>query len=161
MNKVLKYILLLNLCLVAASTIGSAWVSRSVGSQAYVAGAAAAVVVGIAGSIALVLTYLYCRQSDSSTSSSSSAGSSNVTGILLAMLVRMGLPLLVVMLLMQTKHPLMQAGFFGLLTINYLVALPIETLLSLQFINPSKPTNPTGQCDSGRLSESGLNGSSS
>ena len=49
--------------------------------------------------------------------------------------------MLVAAFMMQTKHPLMEAGFFGLLAINYLVALPIETMMSLQFVKqPAKPT---------------------
>lgn len=136
MNKLLKHIALLNLCLAAASLVGSAWVARTSGSQAYVAGAVAFLVVGLAASLALVLTYLSATSNGSTTAAN---GQGAVSGVLLAMLVRMGLPLAVIALLMQTENPLMDAGLFGLLTMNYLIALPLETLLSLQYINKPKP----------------------
>lgn len=140
MNKLLKHIALLNLCLAAASLVGSAWVAKTSGLQAYWAGAVAFLVVGLAASLALVLTYLSATSNGNTTAAN---GQGAVSGVLLAMLVRMGLPLAVLVLLMQTKNPLMDAGLFGLLTMNYLIALPLETLLSLQYINKSKPNAST------------------
>ena len=123
-KKVFKYILMLNVCLALVSLLGSAWLVRTVGSQAYLAGAVATVVVGIAASLALLLSSLHSRQAKAD---------SGVSGILLAMLVRMGLPMAVLLGMQQLHSPLLEAGFTGLLVLNYLVALPVETLMSLTF----------------------------
>ena len=116
--------------------IASAWVSRTVGSQAYVAAACATIVVGIAATIALLMTFIASQLK----TADGQASPSSLSGILLAMVVRMGLPLAVMAVMTQMKHPLLDAGFLGFLCVNYLVALPLETLLSLQFINQSKTT---------------------
>ncbi len=123
-KKVFKYILMLNLCLALVSLLGSAWLVRTVGSQAYAAGAVATVVVGIAASLALLISSIHSRQVKAD---------SGVSGVLLAMLVRMGLPLAVLLGMQQLHSPLLEAGFTGLLVLNYLVALPLETLMSLAF----------------------------
>jgi len=131
-SKVLKYLVMLNLCLALASLAGSAWVARTVGTQAYWAGALATMIVGLAASLALLLSFLQSLKSDN-------ASDSAVSGVLLAMLIRMGLPLAAMVMMQQTQNPLLGAGFMGLLVLNYLVALPIETLMSLQFVRGSKP----------------------
>ena len=119
---------MLNLCLALVSLLGSFWVSGTVGTQAYVAGAVAMVVVGIAASLALLLSFTQSRHT----------GSNNgVSGVLLAMLIRMGLPMGVMLFMQQIHSPLLEAGFMGLLVLNYLVALPIETLMSLKLLRES------------------------
>ncbi len=132
MIRVFKYILVLNLGLALASVLGSAWSARTFGSHAYLAGAVATGVVGIAGSLALLLSFLQSRKSNKDNA---------VSGILLAMLVRMGLPLAVLVLMQQQNSPLLGAGFMGLLVLNYLVALPLETLMSLQLLRGSPPVS--------------------
>ena len=125
---------MLNLCLSLASLAGSAWMSRTAGSQAYVAGAVAMLVVGLAASMALLLSFMQSLQKNSDNA---------VSGVLLAMLIRMGLPLAAMVMMQQTKSPLIGAGFMGLLVLNYLVALPVETLMSLQFVRKSDAKVPT------------------
>jgi len=128
--RVFQYIFVLNLCLLLVSLLGSAWSARTVGSHAYLAGAVATGVVGIAGSLALLLSFLQsCKPNQEGA----------VSGVLLAMLIRMGLPLAVMVAMQQTNSPLLGAGFMGLLVLNYLVALPLETLMSLQFLRESSP----------------------
>ena len=132
-TKVMKYLVMLNLCLALASLAGSAWMSRTVGSQAYVAGAVAMAVVGLAASMALLLSFMQSLQKNSDNA---------VSGVLLAMLIRMGLPLAVMAMMQQTNSPLVGAGFMGLLVLNYLVALPLETWMSLQFAQGTEPKVP-------------------
>jgi len=131
-TKVLKC--LVNLCLALASLAGSAWMARTVGSQAYVAGAVAMLVVGLAASLALLLSFL---QSPPFSQSHQKSGNA-VSGVLLGMLIRMGLPLAAMVLMQQTQSPLVGAGFMGLLVLNYLVALPLETWMSLQFVHSER-----------------------
>lgn len=155
-KQILKYILMLNLCLALVSLLGSAWTAREVGSQAYLAGAVAMVVVGIAASLALLLSFLHSRQanaskadSDKSVSGRGVSGSGNgVSGILLAMLIRMGLPMAVMLLMQQSNNPLLEAGFMGLLVLNYLVALPLETWMSLKFLRESDSKASSSQVSS-------------
>ena len=134
-TKVMKYLVMLNLCLALASLAGSAWMSRSVGSQAYWAGAVATLVVGLAASLALLLSFLQSLQKRPDNA---------VSGVLLGMLIRMGLPLGVLVMMQQTQSPLIEFGFMGLLVLNYLVALPLETWMSLQFVQETK-TNTSAQ----------------
>ena len=130
MTRVFKYILMLNISLALVSLLGSAWVSRSVGSQAYLAGAVATIVVGVAASLALLLSFLHSRQARAG----NDAAGNGVSAVLLAMLIRMGLPMGVMLAMQQMHSPLLEAGFMGLLVLNYLVALPLETLMSLRFV---------------------------
>lgn len=99
--------------------------ARTVGSQGYWASVLAGGIVSLAGSIALLLSYYQSTQANNDRA---------VSGVLLAMLVRMGLPIASAVLMQQANSPLLAAGFMGLLTLNYLVALPIETLMSLQLL---------------------------
>ena len=139
MIQVLKYLVVLNSCLALASWGGIAWVAQRVGSQAYVAGALATIVVGSAASFALLLTYVQSLPKNEPQNTNNKPNNNNaVSGVLLAMLIRMGLPLLAVVFMKQIKSPLLNAGFFDLLTLNYLVALPLETTLSLRFLRTPK-----------------------
>lgn len=138
--KLLKYLAVLNLMLAVAGGVSGAWVARTVGSQAYVAGGLAALIVAIATSLALVITFVTSKAN--SGDSSQANGPAGVSGILLAMLVRLGLPIASAVLMMQTKSPLLAAGFLGQLTFLYLLALPVETVMSLQFTRPPNRPNP-------------------
>lgn len=142
--RVLKYIFVLNLCLILVSLVGSAWLVRSVGSHAYLAAAVASGVVGIAGSLALLLSFLQSCKPDQDRA---------VSGVLLAMIVRMGLPLAVMLAMQQLDSPLLGAGFMGLLVLNYLVALPLETLMSLQFLRERQSSPPRFEIVSTNLNE--------
>ncbi|NOZ39469.1 MAG: hypothetical protein GXP24_04500 [Planctomycetes bacterium] len=135
---------MLNVCLALASLLGSAWAARAVGSEAYLAGAIAMASVGVAASLALLLSFLQSRQS-------STGG--GVSSVLLAMFVRMGLPMGVLLVMQGLHSPLLEAGFMGLLVLNYLVALPLETLMSLKLLRESNPkgsiTKVSGRAVSG------------
>ena len=135
---------MLNLCLALASLAGSAWMARTAGSQAYVAGGVAMLVVGVAASLALLLSFLQSLQASHGQAANNQAANNNaVSAVMLGMLIRMGLPLAAMVMMQQTKSPLIGAGFMGLLVLNYLVALPVETLMSLQFVRKSDAKVPT------------------
>jgi len=133
--KVFKYIVTLNVCLALVSLLGGAWMARTVGTQAYWAAALAGGVVALAASLALLLSYASSLQTKKEQTKKDNA----VSGVLLSMLIRMGLPIASAILMQQTNSPLLAAGFMGLLTLNYLVALPLETLMSLQFVRQANP----------------------
>jgi hypothetical protein len=57
-----------------------------------------------------------------------------IQGILAGMLFRMGLPLAVAMAFKYNSPPLAEAGIFWMILGLYLVALVVETLLSLRFV---------------------------
>ena len=63
-----------------------------------------------------------------------------VQGILGAMLVRMGIPLVTLFLLPEVGGPLVDAGIAGMLLGYYLFTLAVETWLSLRFVSDRKST---------------------
>ena len=66
-----------------------------------------------------------------------------MTGVLLGMLLRMGLPLLALgFVTSQGNSELLDSGFRGLLTLNYLIALPLETAMSLVYVNKGNKLDP-------------------
>jgi len=146
-TRVLKYLLLLNSSLALTSLLGSAWVARTMGSTtggsaAYWAGGLATLIVGVAASLALVVSFLQAKHSRATGNKESA-----VTGVLVAMLIRMGLPIAALIFVQQLNQPLVDAGFLGLLTLNYLFALPVETGLSLSLLRETDDLpamSPTG-----------------
>ena len=126
-NKLLKYLVILNASLALVSLLGSLWAARTAGPPAYWAGAVATVVVGVAASLALSVSFLQSRHTDASANASGA-----VSGVLLAMIFRMGLPLAALIFARQWSPSLVEAGFLGLLVLNYLFALPLETAMSLR-----------------------------
>jgi hypothetical protein len=139
-RRVCKQIVLLNLCLALVTVLASAWQAQSVGSSAYQAGGLAMLVVGLAASLALLIAFFQSQFTEQSSGASHRA----VSAMLLGMLVRMGLPLGFMAVMTQTANPLLESGLLGLLVLNYLVALPLETFLSLQFVrsHQSSPASP-------------------
>jgi hypothetical protein len=91
--------------------------------------AAAFVACGIclfAGTLALSITAIAQRLNQ------------GVQGILGAMLVRMGVPLIALFLLPEIGGPLVAAGVTGMLLVYYLITLAVETWLSLRFVPATK-----------------------
>jgi hypothetical protein len=104
--------------------------SRS-GTLGIAAALIAALVCWISASLALVAVFVGQRLD------------AGIQGILAGMFFRMGLPLGVAMALKLNSPPLAEAGVFTMILVLYLVALVVETLLSLQFVprnaNKHKP----------------------
>ena len=83
----------------------------------------AAGVCWLGGTLALVTAYVANRYGQ------------GIQGVLAGMFFRMGLPLVCGLVLERQVPSLAAAGFFSLVLGYYLFVLPIETLLSLRFVN--------------------------
>ena len=128
-------ILILAVTLAVVSGVAGYVTSQRVGQDAYAASVLAAVVVWLAGSLGLLVTM------------HASGNQASVTALLMAMLLRIGLPLGTVVILTQLGTQaggdtpvgwaarLGEAGFFGLVVVHYLVALMIETVLSVRWLS--------------------------
>jgi len=80
----------------------------------------------LASSAALVVTTL-------------TAGSSKaVGGTLLSMLLRTAVPFVMALVLMRISRPLADAGLFGMVLVNYLVLLTVETVLAVRVIQTGR-----------------------
>ncbi len=122
MAKAAKYILVLAVALAVVSAAAGGVAARTYGNGAYAASAVAAFLNWLAGSIALV-TVVALRNTTARTQS-----------VLLAMGVRMALPLAALVFFSRTQHPLVAAGVGGLIVIHYLAGLAIETLMSVRLV---------------------------
>ena len=64
-----------------------------------------------------------------------SSGTVNaLSGTLLGIILRTAVPFLVSILLMQASRPLADAGLLGMVLINYLVVLVVETVLAVRIV---------------------------
>ena len=95
------------------------------GTQGVAAAAVATVVCWLASTAALVVTSLF-------------RGSRAVVGILVAMSLRTGVPLIMAILLAKSSRWLAEGGVFGAIVIFYLLTLIVETLLSLRFTDVAR-----------------------
>jgi hypothetical protein len=115
-------------CLLLVGILGVAfpayaWVGwlRS-GSMGIWSAAAALLVCGVSSLLALVVTGML------------QGGKQALNAVLLAMGIRMGVPLAVGLLLQSQGGPLAKAGVFGMILAYYLLALIVETALSLRLV---------------------------
>jgi len=134
----LKHIFTIGLCLVVLTALVGWVTAEEINQEIYFAGTLAVLVVWASASIALVVTVLSIR-------GSSEQGNSNnsIVGILLAMLIRMGLPLLALLVIQHSGGSLYEAGFSGLLLCNYFLALALETMLSLKWLSSGSQDQST------------------
>jgi hypothetical protein len=95
----------------------------------------AAAVCWISASLALVAVFVGQRLD------------AGIQGILAGMFFRMGLPLAAAMALKQNSPRLSEAGIFYMILGLYLVALVVETLLSLRFVPPNAGKAAPGSID--------------
>jgi hypothetical protein len=63
----------------------------------------------------------------------------SVSAMLFGMLLRMGIPFGIAAVLLQTKHWLVDAGILPMVLGMYLVALVVETILSLWIVGALRP----------------------
>lgn len=69
------------------------------------------------------------------------AGTPNaMSGVLVGMVLRTGVPFFVSFLLVRTSKPLADAGLLGMVLISYLVVLAVETLLAVRIVQAHSPT---------------------
>lgn len=57
-----------------------------------------------------------------------------LSGTFLSIMLRTAVPFLVSLILIQTSKPLADAGLFGMMVLNYLVVLAVETFLAVRVI---------------------------
>ena len=126
-----KYIAVLGLCLAAVSAAAGALAARQYGSQAYQASAVAATLVWVVGSLALAIVGV------------PRTGAGRLNASLLAMLIRMTVPMAVVLYLTRTNHPLMAFGLGGLVVVHYLAGLAIETYLCVRIVAGAETNRPS------------------
>ena len=124
---------------------GAAWFGyASSGNLGLAAAAIAAGVCWLSGSLALVAAFVGQRLN------------AGIQGVLVGMIFRMGLPLGAGMVLERNSPPLAAAGVFHMILALYLVALVVETLLSLRFVPKSKaPAKSVAAVDLSRGASSG------
>lgn len=120
--KTAKYIVALGLALAACSAASGAVVARRYGAIAYETSALAALVNWVAGSLGLGIVGM-CRHQPWRAQS-----------VLLAMAVRMAIPLGAVAFFLRSQHPWAVAGVAGLIVVHYLVGLVMETLMSVRLV---------------------------
>ena len=123
MSRVVKYVLLLGGCLTAIAVPTGIVVARHAGADAYFAAAVAALTVWVAGSLALAIAAIPCPPEQ------------KISLVLLAMAVRMALPMVVGVALGRPGGPLADASIFGMIVVHYLIGLAIETPLLLRLLN--------------------------
>lgn len=69
------------------------------------------------------------------------AGTPNaLTGTLLSMVLRTALPFFVAIFLVQSYRPLADTGLFGMVLINYLVVLSVESAAAVRMIQVLGPS---------------------
>jgi hypothetical protein len=125
-------------CLVLALTVFLVWIA--VATYAFSAS-------GADGLFASVVAGLVCFASAAAalvlTAQSSGKPHTAVNGLLLAMLLRMGVPLGVGISLQSAQGRLADGGVFGLIVVFYLVTLVVETILSLRFVQNAQVAGET------------------
>jgi hypothetical protein len=125
---------LLALVLAAATAATAWWGSSRTGSSGAYAALLAGGVCLTSSTLALTISFLGQRFDQP------------IAGTLGGMIFRLGLPLATGLAIQSLGGPLAAAGCFGMIVALYLVALPVETLLSLKFVpqTKSKPSAAIG-----------------
>jgi hypothetical protein len=108
--------------LAIAAALTGAVGARWVGARAYESAAVAAVLNWAAGSAALATIFVSHRKPW------------RTQGVLLAMGVRMALPLAALAALVQSDHRLAAQGVAGMIVVHYLVGLVVETWMSVRLM---------------------------
>jgi hypothetical protein len=121
----------LGLCLAALAAVAGVMAARQFGNAAYQASAVAAGLIWFVGSAALVIISL------------PQTNAARLNAVLLAVLIRTLLPMVVMLVLQRTEHPLMAAGLGGLIVIHYLAGLAIETFFCLRIVTASNLASPS------------------
>lgn len=85
-------------------------------------------------------------------------GPNAVSGVLLAMMVRLGGPMLLAIAIDSRGGPLKEAGFFQLVVMSYLATLAVETLLMVRMVPPTGKAAGSVKSDSAAASTQGVIG---
>jgi len=141
MRSLLLSCAVLALVIALSTAILAVWGWSRSGTPGLFAALVAGAVCGLSGNLALVITFLGQRTGNP------------IAGLLGGMLFRLGLPLATGLAVNSLGGPLAAAGCFGMIVAVYLVALPVETALSLRFIPKSKVSpQPTSSSPSSAAS---------
>jgi len=127
-----KYIAILGLFLAAVATVAGALAARRFGASAYQASAVAATLIWVVGSASLAII------------ASARTRPGRINAALLAMLLRMGLPLAAIVYFTRSGHPLAQDGVVGLIAVHFLAGLALETLLSVRIVAAAEGSTHNG-----------------
>lgn len=120
-------LVILVVCLLAGLVLGARGFDRH-GTIGLVAAVISGSLCFTAASSALVVTV-------------ASAGTSNATsGTLLGVFLRTAIPFFMAILLVQVSSPLADAGLFGMVLINYLIVLAVETVLAVRLVQAHTST---------------------
>jgi hypothetical protein len=105
-----------------AAAVAAAWGWSHAGTRGLLAAGAAFLVCWTPNAVSLILVTIF-RDPEHS-----------LSAMLLSMMVRMGIPFGVALVLLQTKHWLVDSGALPMVLAMYLVALVVETGLSLWIV---------------------------
>lgn len=111
----------LSLCMVALVPLLGWYASMQHGANGWAAAGIAGGACWLAGIVALAIVAF-------------TRGPNAVSGVLLAMLIRLGGPMLVAIAIDSQGGPLKDAGFFQLVVMSYLATLAVETLLMVRMV---------------------------
>jgi hypothetical protein len=136
--KAAKYIAVLGAALAAVSALAGAVAARRFGVGAYEASAVAAAINWLAGSLALAAIVASRNQPW------------RAHAALLAMGVRMALPLAALLYFAGSHDSLAAHGVVGLILVHYLVGLILETVMSVRVVGATGP-GATGSPGTARL----------
>lgn len=120
---------------VLAAAVLAAWAACAVvafsryGPTGLLAASVAAGVCWASASVALCLTAMFTSQEA-------------VTGLLLSILLRTGVPLLAGVAISNSVRPLSEAGVFEFILIHYFVALAVETSLAVRLLRRRTALSP-------------------
>ena len=127
-----KQLLVLGLSLAAVAVVSAFVADSQLGPAAYRAAVVAAACVWMSGGLALVCLAV------------PQPPTRRVASLLMAMLLRMSLPIGLGVVLGTGDGPLAEGGLFGQIVVLYLAALAVETPLALKFIPQTADTQATG-----------------
>ena len=106
------------------------------GQIGIIAAAVAAAICLVAGWLAIAATQVSLKLGQ------------GLNGLLFSMLIRTGLPLIAGLILTNTNKPLADAGVFGMILLNYLLMLAIETTAAVQIVRENEATQTSQQTPS-------------
>jgi hypothetical protein len=121
--RAVKYIALLGVFLAAVSAAAGTVAARRYGTSAFEASAIAALLIWVVGSASLAIL------------ASARTPAARLNAALLAMLIRMALPLAAVVYFTRSIDALAGAGIVGLIVVHYLAGLVVETLMSVRIVS--------------------------
>jgi hypothetical protein len=125
-----KYIALLGLFLATVAAAAGAVAMRWFGPGALLASGLAAFMIWLVGSASLALL------------ASAKTPAARLNCALAAMLIRMAVPLLALLYVMSTHHPLVADGIAGLIVVHYLAGLAVETAMAVRIVAASPSAAP-------------------